>query len=130
MRTCILACLLLLATARWAALAQTPFTKITEGEIVNDVGWNFRRGAWGDFNNDGFLDLFVNDYGGTNVFYRNNRDGTFTKITQGDMVARADTYVTASCADYDNDGNLDLLSPADYLPNSDGRPKSNHYRKP
>ncbi len=115
MNTRTLTCLLLLAATSWTALAQTPFTKITEGDIVNDLGENFKRGAWGDFNNDGYLDLFVNYYGGTNLFYRNNTNGTFTKITQGDMVVRADTYVSASWADYDNDGNLDLLSPAGYL---------------
>src|SRR2546425_7233925 len=46
-----------------AALAsvfgQVTFSKITEGAIVNDQGNLFVRGVWGDFNNDGFLDLFV-----------------------------------------------------------------------
>src|SRR5438034_11530819 len=89
--------------------AQTTFTKITQGAIVNDVGVLFVRGVWGDFNNDGFLDLFVNDKQGTNVFYVNNRNGTFTKITQGDLVQNSDDHSLPSCVDYDNDGNLDLL---------------------
>src|SRR5437867_4348112 len=42
-----------------SAFGQTTFTKITEGAIVNDRGNLFVRGVWGDFNNDGFLDLFV-----------------------------------------------------------------------
>src|SRR6266566_3185966 len=110
MNSRILTYSLLLAAAPWAVLAQTTFTKITEGDVVHDLG-NFVGGAWGDFNNDGFLDLFVSHYGGTNAFYRNNGTGTFTKITQGDPVQGADTHTVPSWGDYDNDGNLDLLVP-------------------
>jgi VCBS repeat protein/ASPIC/UnbV protein len=88
--------------------AQTTFTKITSGDLVNDVG-PFGGFAWGDFNNDGFLDLFASFYGGTNVFYRNNRDGTFGKVPQGDPDADNDYHVTAAAGDFDNDGYLDLL---------------------
>ena len=71
------------------------------------------RSAWGDFNNDGFLDLFVSNYGSRiNVLYRNNGNGTFTKITQGDPVQDADYHTGAVCGDYDNDGYLDLLASA------------------
>ena len=76
--------------------AQTTFTKITEGDVVNDLGIGFVRGAWGDFNNDGFLDLFVNNKGGTNVLYQNNGNGTFTKITQGDPVQGANEHTISS----------------------------------
>ena len=63
------------------------FTKITAGEIVNDGGWS-QGSSWGDYDNDGDLDLFVaNSYGSQNNFlYRNNGDGTFTKITEGVIV--------------------------------------------
>jgi hypothetical protein len=53
------------------------FTKITSGAIVTDQG-EFSVAAWGDFDNGGFLDLFVCRYAGTNDFYRNNGDATFT----------------------------------------------------
>src|SRR5437899_3330493 len=88
--------------------AQTTFSKITTGPIVTDRG-QFVRGAWADFNNDGFLDLLVCNYGGTNVLYRNNGDGTFTKVTQGDPVADTDYHVAPDAADYDNDGFADLI---------------------
>jgi hypothetical protein len=87
------------------------FTKITQGAIVNDVGQLFVRGVWADFNNDGFLDVFVNDKGGVNVFYTNNGNGTFSKITQGPEVQGADDHSLPSWVDYNNDGNFDLAVP-------------------
>lgn len=84
------------------------FTKITSGDIVNDV--SFSRGcAWGDYNNDGWLDIFAVNYNGLNDFlYKNNGNGTFTKITTGPQVN--DGLWGSGCAwgDYDNDGYLDL----------------------
>jgi hypothetical protein len=93
------------------AFAEATFTKVTTGDIVNDFG-NNGIPAWGDFNNDGFLDLFVSSYGETNALYLNNRDGTFTRTTQGDPLQDADYHIGSVSGDYDNDGNLDLLVPA------------------
>jgi enediyne biosynthesis protein E4 len=109
-QTClILICSLLLAFAPLAALAQATFTKIITGNIVTDVGSHVRS-AWDDFNNDGFLDLFISNWANrTNVFYRNNGNGTFTKITEGGPVQDRDYHTGAVWGDYDNDGNLDLL---------------------
>ena len=83
------------------------FTRITDGEIVNDMGWSVGA-AWADYDNDGYLDLFVANFHGINFLYHNSGDGTFTKITEGDIVNdNYDTYCAAWC-DYDNDGFQDL----------------------
>ena len=91
------------------ARAQTTFTKITTGAIATDVG--FSAGcAWGDYNNDGYLDLFVaNQQGAENFLYLNNRNGTFTKVATGDIVTDGGTSVGCMWGDYDNDGFLDLF---------------------
>jgi hypothetical protein len=72
---------------------------------------------WGDFNNDGYLDLYVVDSGsdiagkGPNHLYRNNGDGTFTDVAisvgVADLVASRGRGAT--WGDYDNDGFLDLF---------------------
>jgi hypothetical protein len=100
--------------------AQITFTKVTGGDIVNDIG-PFVGVTWGDFNNDGFLDLSASFYGGTNVLYRNNRGSSFTKVAQGDPDADTDLFTGSTAADYDNDGNLDLIVSAGQGADS-GRP--------
>src|SRR3989441_401961 len=109
MNTRILTCSFLLAAAPWAALAQATFTKITEGAIVNDGGASFRC-AWGDYDNDGFLDLLVTNLGGQNFLYHNNRNGTFARVTVGPVANDTGDWRGCTWADFDNDGNLDLLA--------------------
>ena len=66
--------------------------------------------AWGDYDNDGWIDLYVTDPIGKNTLYRNNGDGTFSASTLTDQVALFNTYSQgATFADYDNDGWKDLL---------------------
>ncbi len=88
------------------------FTKVTTGPIVTDLGYS-AGGSWVDYNNDGFLDLFVfNGMDGVPHYpylYRNNGDRTFTAITsRPPFNVLAESY-SACWSDYDNDGNLDLL---------------------
>jgi hypothetical protein len=85
------------------------FTRITTGTPVNERG-DSDAAVWGDFDNDGDLDLFVSNYGspGSDFFYRNEGGGTFTKVTQGAWVTDSGAGVGAAWADYDNDGYLDL----------------------
>src|SRR6266853_1343603 len=87
------------ATSQVATLTVDPaFTKITTGPIVTDLDHS-PGGTWGDFNNDGFLDLFVPNGmdGGAYVpfLYRNNGDGTFTKVTSDPPV---NFVAEATCA--------------------------------
>lgn len=103
------------------------FTKITSGSIVTDVA-NSVGGSWGDYDNDGDFDLFVTNYSGANNnLYKNNGDGTFTKITSGQIVNDGGSSTGASWGDCDNDGDLDLFVSNDlnennflYLNNNDG----------
>ena len=85
------------------------FTKITTGDIVTDGGQSVGSG-WGDYDNDGDLDLFVtNRWGEDNFLYSNNGDGTFTKVTTGNIVTDGSYSGGGSWGDYDNDGDLDLF---------------------
>ncbi len=85
------------------------FTQITSGDIVNDGGKSVGA-SWGDFDNDLDLDLFVANSGGQNNFlYVNNGDGTFTKNTTNTISTAGGNSHGSSWADYDNDGDLDLV---------------------
>jgi hypothetical protein len=90
------------------------FTDVTAraGVAANGLGPAvFKTGvAVGDFDNDGFLDLFVTTLG-PNVLYRNNHDGTFTDVTAKAGVAggAAEWSTSAGFFDYDGDGYLDLF---------------------
>ena len=65
--------------------------------------------AVGDVDNDGWEDLYLTYFGGPNQLYRNNRDGTFTDLTQKAGVGGPGGWSTsAAFFDYDNDGFLDL----------------------
>jgi hypothetical protein len=65
--------------------------------------------AWGDYDGDGFDDLFVaNDNFEANSLYHNNGDGSFTAVSSGPVYTDAASSFGGSWADYDNDGDLDL----------------------
>jgi hypothetical protein len=68
----------------------------------------------GDYDNDGFPDLFLNNYG-PNVLYRNNGDGTFSEVTEQAGLTVAEHVGAGACfLDLDGDGDLDLFA-ANYL---------------
>ncbi len=82
------------------------FTDVTEQAGVGDTGYGFGCAA-GDYNNDGYLDLYVTNFRG-NVLYRNNGDGTFTDVTEQAGVRDGQWATSCAFGDYDNDGDLDL----------------------
>lgn len=83
------------------------FTDVTLSAGLRGEGYGMGV-AVGDFDNDGFPDLYVTSLGGNNL-YRNNRDGTFTDVTRDSGTAGSGWSVGAAFVDYDRDGHLDLI---------------------
>jgi hypothetical protein len=83
------------------------FTNVTDNAGV--AGGTFGMGvAAGDYDNDGWVDLYVTSYG-RNILYRNSGNGTFTDVTDKAGVAAPGWSTCAVWFDYDNDGKLDLF---------------------
>ena len=83
------------------------FTDVTVKAGVPGGGYGMGV-AVGDYNADGFPDLYVTQYG-RSILYRNNGDGTFTDVTEKAGVAAPGWASSAVWFDYDNDGRLDLF---------------------
>jgi enediyne biosynthesis protein E4 len=85
------------------------FTDVTEAAGLKSNGWAYGVTV-GDFDNDGYDDIFVT-YWGQNVLYHNNGDGTFTDVTEAAGLASDEVRWGAGCTflDYDRDGHLDLF---------------------
>lgn len=87
--------------------ADGTFEDVTEKAGLQGAGYGMGAAA-GDYDNDGFEDLYVTAYGG-NRLYRNNGDGTFTDVTEKAGVAGSGWSSSAAWVDLDNDGFLDLV---------------------
>ena len=85
------------------------FTDVTEKAGLLRTCWASGVTV-GDYNNDGFEDLFITAYG-QNILYRNNGDGTFTDVTKQAGLLATEPRWGAGCSwvDYDRDGHLDLF---------------------
>jgi len=83
------------------------FTDVTDKAGAGDIGWGMGV-AIGDYNNDGFDDIYVTCLG-PNHLLKNNGNGTFTDVTQKAGVGDPRWSAGAAFVDYDNDGKLDLF---------------------
>jgi hypothetical protein len=111
---------LIVLFAACTAQAQADFTRITNGPVATDGG-DSSGAAWGDYDNDGFIDLFVGNSPSPSALYKNNGDGTFVKIINA--TPAVDRGFGCAWGDFNNDGNLDLLlsnQSANYLYRNDG----------
>jgi hypothetical protein len=85
------------------------FTDVTEKAGVNNDRWGYGV-AVGDYDNDGWPDLYVANFG-KNRLYHNNHDGTFTDVAEKAGVTLGNWSTGPSFGDYDGDGLLDLFVP-------------------
>ena len=85
------------------------FKDITKSSGISYTGSSYGS-AWGDFNNDGFADFWVSNHGADPILYQNQGDGTFIDVTLDifNREIKGDLH-GAAWADFDNDGDLDLL---------------------
>ena len=109
-----------LMTSPTVGLAGITFKEVTTDAGIHHAGTSFGA-SWGDFNGDGWPDLWVGNHNSKPTLYLNRQDGTFENIIDqvwsGDP--KADTH-GAAWADFDNDGDQDLVELADASENQDG----------
>jgi len=84
------------------------FSNVAAAAGVDGVGF-VKGAAWGDYDNDGMLDLYLSHLNGDNVLYHNDGDGTFSDVTAAAGVAEPYVCFPTWFWDYDNDGWEDIL---------------------
>lgn len=88
---------------------------------VNDHPAYFHSGSFADYDNDGYLDIFLSNFMPTrfNELYHNNGNGTFSQVSNNVICGESFMSLGATWADYDNDGDQDL-----FVPNGNGENNS------
>ncbi|MBK6698960.1 MAG: VCBS repeat-containing protein [Saprospiraceae bacterium] len=84
------------------------FTKLTIGPLLNDGGKTMSS-SWGDYDNDGDLDVFLANDQGNDGLFRNEGHFNFTKITTDTVSNCGGNSFSSAWSDIDNDGDLDLF---------------------
>jgi hypothetical protein len=102
--------LMLALPARSAFSEGATFTRITDGDLVNIPDW-YTTGSWGDYDDDGDLDVFVGSQitSTRNYLFRNDRQAGFTRVDNAAMPKSPSNQHGSAWGDYDNDGDLDIF---------------------
>ncbi|MCG8329049.1 MAG: FG-GAP-like repeat-containing protein [Chitinophagales bacterium] len=104
------------ANSLYQNMGNGQFLRINSGAIVTDINHSV-GGSWGDYDNDGDIDLFVaNAANQANNLYRNDGNGSFTKVNAGELTSLEAHSHGSTWLDYDNDGWLDI-----YIANDQGQ---------
>ena len=86
----------------------TGFVKVTSGAIVNSGG-NTMSSSWGDYDNDGDLDVYIANDGTPSALYRNDGNFSFMQIASDTVSKTIGHSLSSAWSDMDNDGDLDLF---------------------
>ncbi len=100
-----------------AACTPPAFADVSDEAGIVGTGQS-HGGAWGDYDCDGRIDLYVTSFGATDILFHNNGDGTFTDVTAAAGLGSLGHGRTAVWGDYDNDGYLDLYVSRDGVPST------------
>ena len=85
------------------------FMDVSRRAGVDNRGWGL-AGAWGDYDDDGWPDLYVGNEFGFSALYHNDRDGTFTDVSRRANARDRAATMGVAWGDFDNDGHLDLYT--------------------
>lgn len=91
------------------------FTSLTSGPLLTNGG-NTMSGSWGDYDNDGDMDVFLANDQGFNALFRNNGNFNFTKILNDTLVKTPARSFSSAWSDVDNDGDMDVFVTNAFLP--------------